>query len=55
MKKLKVHGYDVAILDGNAIQVRFKTNFSKKEQLFISMKIWEYLESEGFVVEEKTH
>ena len=56
MKKLKVAGYHVEILDGeHAIRVKFTARISEREQHFVSMRIWEYLEKEGFVVEEKTY
>ena len=52
MKKLKVHGYDVAILDGNRkIRVTFPNVKGRPPADFrkVTITIYKYLENEGFL------
>ena len=52
MKKLKVNGYDVTIIGEHVIRVTFDPPVSTGEANKISMMVYEYLEKEGFVIEE---
>ena len=52
MKKLKVKGYDVTIIGKHVIRVNFNPPVPTKEADKISMMVYEYLEKEGFVIEE---
>ena len=57
MKKMKVRGYYITILDNHAVRIHLPPGELMEETKLdlLGCKIWEYLEKEGFVTEGKTN
>lgn len=52
MKRFKINGYDVVIINERTIRINFDNSVSIEEANKISMMVYKYLEKEGFVTEE---